>query len=107
MFIKLFGYPPFSWCVLNSLILSSTIPFEEFALMGLSLHLPVLFTLPLISFHFHQKMIFELGFSLGVISLLHPWVTCLPGCNRNTGTFVCLFCDYFAIKFSVSLKNDY
>ena len=63
-------------------------------------------TLPL-SFHFHQKMIFELGFSLKVISLLHPWVTCLPGCNRNTGAFVCLFCDYFAIKFSVSLKNDY
>ena len=44
-------------------------------------------------------MIFELGFSLKVISLLHPWVTCLPGCNRNTGAFVCLFCDYFAIKF--------
>ena len=34
-----------------------------------------------------------------VISLLHPWVTCLPGCNRKTGAFICLFCDYFAIKF--------
>ena len=42
LFIKLFGYPLFRWCVLNSLMLSSTIPFEEFALRGLSLHLPVL-----------------------------------------------------------------
>ena len=37
-----------------------------------------------------------------VISLLHPWVTCLPGWNRKTGAFICLFCDYFAIKFLVS-----
>ena len=31
----------------------------------------------------------------------------LPGCNRKTGAFLYLFCDYFAIKFSVSPKNNY
>ena len=39
-----------------------------------------------------------------VISLFHSWVTCLPGWNRKTVAFICLYCDYFAIKFLVSLK---
>ena len=60
-------------------------------------------TLPL-SFQFHLKYIdIELVF-LKEISLLHPWVTCLPGCNRKTGAFICLYFDYSAMKFSTSLK---
>ena len=38
-------------------------------------------------------------FFFQVISLLHPWVTCLPGCNGKTWAFICLFCDYFALEF--------
>ena len=35
LFIKLFGYPLSSRCVLNSLMLSSNIPFDEFVLRSL------------------------------------------------------------------------
>ena len=36
--------------------------------------------------------------------MFHPWVTCLPGCNRKTGAVICLFCDYFVIKLSFITK---
>ena len=64
------------------------------------IHLPVFWLLCHYVLSFINKIITELGFFV-VISLLHPWVTSLPGWNKKTWAFICLFCDYFAIKFWV------
>ena len=72
------------------------------------------FSVASLGYLFNMDAIEKLGHSFAcvcvislfeVISLLHPWVTCLSGCNRKTGAFICLFCDYFAIKFKVSFKK--
>ena len=69
------------------------------------IHLPVLWLLCPWVLTFITKIITELSF-VGVISLFHPWVTCLPGCKRKTGAFICLFCDNF-VSFEFHHQNYY
>ena len=63
--------------------------------MHLGIHLPVL-----TNFWFGLlvlKMVIVELFLL--IYLLHPWVTCLPGCNRCTWVFICLCLLIFVLDY--------
>ena len=71
---------------------------DDYFVNNWGIHLPVLYSLCHYVLSFMNKIITELGF-FGVISLLQPWVICLPGCNRKTDVFIWLFHDYFVVKF--------